>query len=187
LAHKDKTSLFDNILLGTVAVGTGVILYKVFENFQQRWDSPYGYASPAKQGEQTLDTPSKPTPYPPVVGRTGPNRGICTGSCRPGTCDSQGFCIDSGCGSVIKSSSCKKNGKDVDKKKKKHGKTTTTTTTNPEGTTTSTITEPPSTVTIPAKEKKEKCHTSCNDSGFCVGESGDIIKCTRHSKKFVSF
>jgi hypothetical protein len=152
LAQRDKSSLFDDILLGTMAVGTGVILYKVFENFQQRWE--YGYATPSQQGEQTLDIPPTlpSTPYPPVIGRTGPNRGICTGSCRPGTFDSQGFCIDSGCGSVIKSSSCKKNGKDKDKdkKKKKHGKITTTTTTNPEGTTTSTITEPSSTVTIPA-------------------------------------
>jgi hypothetical protein len=111
------------------------------------------FVSPTPAGEQTLDTPPvhPQTPYPPVVGRIGPNRGICTGSCRPGTCDSQGFCIDSACGSVIKSSSCKKGkDKDKDKKKKKHGKTTTTTTTSPEGTTTSTITEPPSTVTIPA-------------------------------------
>ncbi|MFY9796076.1 MAG: hypothetical protein WA323_10190 [Candidatus Nitrosopolaris sp.] len=30
-----------------------------------------------------------------------PNTHLCSGSCKAGTCDSQGFCIDDGCGSVI--------------------------------------------------------------------------------------
>ena len=35
-----------------------------------------------------------------IVGH--PNTHLCTGSCKAGTCDSQGFCIDDGCGSVIR-------------------------------------------------------------------------------------
>ncbi|MFZ0514389.1 MAG: hypothetical protein WAM14_22485, partial [Candidatus Nitrosopolaris sp.] len=31
-----------------------------------------------------------------------PNTHLCSGSCKAGTCDSQKFCIDDGCGSVIK-------------------------------------------------------------------------------------
>lgn len=34
-----------------------------------------------------------------------PNQHLCTGECKSGTCDSQGFCIDSGCGSVIRGGS----------------------------------------------------------------------------------
>ncbi len=37
------------------------------------------------------------TPPPPL-----PNQHLYTGECKSGTCDSQGFCIDSGCGSVIR-------------------------------------------------------------------------------------
>lgn len=45
--------------------------------------------------------PPPPQPIPP-------NQHLCTGECKPGTCDSQGFCIDSGCGSVIRGGSqCK--------------------------------------------------------------------------------
>ena len=70
---------------------------------------------------QTLDEQKKYKPYPAVTGRTGPNKNLCTGKCRPGTCDSQGFCIDLGCGSVIHGGSqCK--GKEGE-----HEKHTTTT------------------------------------------------------------
>jgi len=48
--------------------------------------------------------------------RTGPNPNLCTNDCKPGTCDDQGFCIDSGCGSVIY-----KNCKKSTRKEKTHG------------------------------------------------------------------
>jgi hypothetical protein len=44
--------------------------------------------------------------YQPHIQPVGhPNQHLCTGSCKKGTCDSQGFCIDSGCGSVIRGES----------------------------------------------------------------------------------
>ncbi len=50
---------------------------------------------------------SQPPP-PPAQQYPLPNQHLCTGERKSGTCDSQGFCIDSGCGSVIRGGSqCK--------------------------------------------------------------------------------
>jgi hypothetical protein len=55
---------------------------------------------------------------PPRPQQQHPNQNLCTGNCMQGSCDSQGFCIDSGCGSVIRGGSqCKE---EKTKKKKKH-------------------------------------------------------------------
>jgi hypothetical protein len=63
-----------------------------------------------------------PPPSPYTLPPQHPNQHLCTGVCKQGVgggddpCDSQGFCIDSGCGSVIRGGSqCKK-------KKKHHNK-----------------------------------------------------------------
>ena len=54
----------------------------------------------------------------------GPNRHLCTGNCKDDSCDSQGFCIDDGCGSVIHGGSqCPKR---KTKTKKHHERTLTT-------------------------------------------------------------
>lgn len=61
--------------------------------------------------------------YPEGV-KPHPNQHLCTGDCKSGTCDSQGFCIDSGCGSVIRGGSqCKKHKKQTKTKEKSHRNT----------------------------------------------------------------
>jgi hypothetical protein len=123
LAQRDNSSLSDDILLGAIpilGISTGIILYKVFENFmKQGWGSPYGYATPTVQGEQTLDIPPVlQTPYPPI-------------------------------GKVVGKKNGKDKDKDK-KKKKHGKTTTTTTTNPEGTTTSTITEEPPSTVTIPA-------------------------------------
>jgi hypothetical protein len=126
-----------------VAIGVGVILAKVAQNFinQPGFGLGYDFASDSQQkqdeqqqkelqqimkkdiskthskgpGEQIgILTPGKKKdradiyyiPDDQQVG--GPNKHLCTGLCKKNSCDSQGFCLDSGCLSVIRGDSqCK--------------------------------------------------------------------------------
>ena len=67
--------------------------------------------------------PSPNADYQPIGT---PNRHLCTGKCKEGVgggdnpCDSEGFCIDSGCGSVIRGGSqCNYEGRSPSKSKKR--------------------------------------------------------------------
>jgi hypothetical protein len=129
------------VITAGVAVGVGVILAKVAQNFinQPGWGYDFASDSQSKQDEARAEQiikkdikkshiPSEPgtvnavltpepgkhrtrddiyfTPDKQQVG--GPNKHLCTGLCKKNSCDSQGFCLDSGCFSVIRGESqCK--------------------------------------------------------------------------------
>jgi hypothetical protein len=135
----------EGLITAGMAIGVGVILAKVAENFvnspsgfglydfasQQKKDDQRAIATKGPEGQkcsghcegpctsnQCLDSTcgklipcSSHTHQHHQPSNTHPNTNLCTGRCKTGSCDSQGFCIDDGCGSVIKNDSCKKENK----------------------------------------------------------------------------
>lgn len=65
--------------------------------------SSYGYCEPLVQETYPSQILHQYQPHIQPVGH--PNQHLCTGECKKDSCDSQGFCIDSGCDSVIRGES----------------------------------------------------------------------------------
>ena len=92
----------DDFILSAAALGLGVLLAQIIDNTlkahpQLGWGLRYDFASQQKKVDQSAhQTPVKG----PQHQRSDIHR-LCSGKCKPHSCDTQGFCIDENCGALI--------------------------------------------------------------------------------------